>query len=155
MWNGAQWECLTGSQCVCVRVCVSNSSGLAEDRCASWDTTIPVFFPASLFYYHLMPSPSHANTSKQVEENNHQSLCALRPDSRQLLAQKMDTATQRAECIFGGKFYFSRHVSVIIIPEVAHVWSQRAVEQHSTHSAPRGTATKRWWGKQVLWLRLC
>lgn len=47
-------------------------------------------------------------------------------------------ATQRAECIFGGQSYFSRHVSVIIIPGVAHVWSQRAVEQRSARSAQSG-----------------
>ena len=49
-----------------------------------------------------------------------------------------EPATQRAECIFGGQSYFSRHVSVIIIPGVAHVWSQRAVEQRGARSAQSG-----------------
>lgn len=56
-----------------------------------------------------------------------------------------------AECIFGAQSDFSRHVSVIIIPRVAHVWSQQAVEQHSARSAQSGMATEGWWGKQVLW----
>ncbi len=71
------------SVCVCVCVCVCNSSSLAWDRCTSRDRTIPVI-AQPVFYYHVIPSQSHLNTGKQVRQNNHQSLCALRLDLCQL-----------------------------------------------------------------------
>lgn len=60
----------------------------------------------------------------------------------------------KSRVYFGTIIVFSKHVSVIIIPEVAHVWSQRATEQRSIRSALSGMDMSTWWGKQVLWLRL-
>lgn len=153
-WN-AKWSTVRMSHglwlsvcvCVCV-VCVRvyNSPALAWDRCASMDNTISVVAQPA-FYYCLVLSQLHPKTSKQVEENNHKRwdlTCAN-------YKRKRKPATQRAECIFGGHS-FSRHVSVIIIPGVAHVWSQRAVQQCSARCAQSGMCKKRWWWKQVLWL---
>jgi len=158
MWNGAQWECLLVPG-VCVYVLLLRS-GMGQ--VCFLGKNYPCYCPASLLLP-LHTKPSYPDTGKQVEGNNHQSLCVYwgltasythTSTTSKKKKKKKWPATQSAECIFGGQSYFSRHVSVIIIPEVAHVWSQQAREQHSAHSAPRKMATQRWWRKQVLWLGL-
>lgn len=102
------------SMCVCVYSCT-----LARDRCASADRTIPVI-AQPFFYCCLMLGQSDRREQPPITPN---------PDTKSMTTKykkKNCPKTRKQQhkeqqCIFGGRSYFSRHVSVIIIPGVAHV----------------------------------
>lgn len=66
------WNVKQSTVGMSLSVCVFDSSGLAWDRCAAWDRTIPVFTRPA-FYYCLIPSQSHptlVNRQKRTTINH-------------------------------------------------------------------------------------
>lgn len=124
------------SEALCARVCVYNSSALPWDRCSSWDTTISVIAQPA-FYYHLVPSQSHPDTGKQVEENNHQSPCALRPDSCQLHTHKKWTSSTKSRVYFWRTILFFQACFCHY-----HSWSSSCLKSAGCRTAQRSLCTE-------------
>lgn len=116
---------------MCVCVCIFMHSGTRQVCFCGQNN--PCYCPAILLLLpHARPIRQKGTTTNK-SKSWHQ-ICDHNKVWKKMVKKKNKKRKQQhkeQQCIFGGRSYFSRHVSVIIIPGVAHVWSQQAVEQHS------------------------
>lgn len=118
-WSGN----VSRTQCVC------NLSALVWDRCASMDRKVPVIVQPFITALNLS---NHIQTLVNKRTGINHFECSYTHNTQ---TDGHNNNNTKRRVYFWRTVLFSRHVSVIIIPGLPHVWSQRAVEHWSSRCA--------------------